>query len=186
MLKNLICLSAMVAVLTACGGSSSSENASVGSDTGTDVDAGSGIGSDDGSNTVLEGVWTKPCGVVDPSDPDSLFDTVALTFSGNSFTSNIKNYLDPGCSIPMSEAPNPIAEGVFSIGEEVTTSGGVVAQKLDSHITRYSGADFEDHDYTIFIIKNNALYLGDDSGFNDATALGLRPIFIDYNRIFYK
>ncbi|OOV88160.1 hypothetical protein [Oceanospirillum linum] len=187
MLKKLIVLFAMVTILAACGGGSSSTGSDStsggsGSDTGSGGDAGSG----GETGTVLDGVWVKSCGPVDPSDPETLYDIVTATFSGNNFTSNIKNYLDAGCSIPMSEAPNPIAEGVFSIGAEVTTSSGVVAQELDSHVTRYSGADFDTYTYTIFTIEGNVLYMGDDNGFNDGTTSALRPTAMNYNRAFYK
>ncbi|WP_417597694.1 hypothetical protein [Oceanospirillum sp.] len=189
MLKKLIVLFAMVTMLAACGGgSSSTESGSTGGDAGSDTGSGGDTdsGSGDDTSTVLEGVWVKSCGAVDPSDPETLYDIVTATFSGSNFTSNIKNYLDASCSIPMSEAPNPIAEGVFSIGAEVTTSSGVVAQELDSHVTRYSGADFDTYTYTIFTIEGNLLYMGDDNGFNDGTTSALRPTAMNYNRPFFK
>ncbi len=205
MLKKSIVLFAMVVMLAACGGGSSSTGSGstggdAGSDTGSGGDTGSGDGAGSGgdtgsggdagsggdTSTVLDGVWVKSCGAVDPSDPETVYDIVTATFSGSSFTSNIKNYLDASCSIPMSEAPNPIAEGVFSIGAEITTVDGVVAQELDSHVTRYSGADFDTYTYTIFTVDGNLLYMGDDNGFNDGTTSALRPTAINYNRPFYK
>jgi len=186
MLKKIICLTAMMAALTACGGSSSSSSSTGDVSGGAGDSSGSGDGTSSGSTTVLEGVWTKPCGIADKLDSDSHYDIVTATFSGNLYASNIENYIDAGCSVPFSDAPNPTADGTFSVGNEITTSSGTVARELDAHVTRYNGAEFDLHSYTTFVITGNTLYLGDESGVNDGTTQAQRSTTLDFERAFFK
>ncbi|WP_028304376.1 hypothetical protein [Oceanospirillum maris] len=186
MLKKIIGLTAMMAALTACGGSSSSSSSTGDVSDGAGDSSGSGDGTSSGSTTVLEGVWTKPCGIADKLDPDSHYDIVTATFSGNLYASNIENYIDPACSVPLSYAPNPTADGTFSVGNEITTSSGTAARELDAHVTRYNGAEFDIHDYTTFVITGNTLYFGDQSGVNDGTTQAQRSTTLDFERAFFK
>ncbi len=137
--------------------------------------------------TVLEGSWKKSCSVSDPLDPGTTYDIITLSFTGNSFTSDIKNYSDSLCTTPFSYAPNPTASGYIEIGNQVTTTGGLNATELDSHITTFNGAPFIEDDYTIFIIQNNVLLMADDyDDILDGSTAQLRPDTINTNRQFIR
>jgi hypothetical protein len=173
-------------IITACGGGGgSSPSASTNTDsTQTVTDSTPTV--TDSTPTVLEGSWKKSCGAVDPADPDSLYDEVTLTFAGNGFTSDIKNFTNSLCTTPLPMYPNPKAAGNFVIGNQITTTGGLNATELDSHITSFNGAPFDENDYTIFVIENDILLLGDDDDFLDGSTAQLRSDTIDTNRQFIR
>lgn len=84
-----------------------------------------GVSRDDGSvvhenkgnvSSDLDGTWLKSCGAVDQHDPETLYDIIELSFSGNEFSSSILNFTDPQCLASLSFSPNPTASGVFIVG----------------------------------------------------------------------
>ena len=135
---------------------------------------------------MLEGSWKKSCSPNDPLDPDSLYEVITLSFTGNRFTSDIKNYSNSLCTIPSSYSQNPTASGYTVFGNQVTTTGGLNATELDTHITIYNGAQFVVNDYTIFVIENDILLMGDDDGRLDGSTALLRPDTIDTIRQFIR
>ena len=172
-------------VLAACGDGGESDPAPVGATGGTTggtTGGGSGV-------TALEGTWKKTCGIgegEDPANPNAFYDAVTLTFIGNNFDSDIKNYSDTGCSMPIPVAPNPTAKGTFTVGNSLTTTGGLQASEIDTHITEFNGAPFDIDDFDIFHIDVNTLYFGDISGAKDGTSSALRPGTLDFNRVFRR
>ncbi len=152
-------------------------------DPATDDEQGAG-------KTILEGVWKKSCGINKggtPSDPDvSFYDVITLTFSGNRFSSDIRNYSDADCSIPLAGASNPTAKGTFVLGGTITTTGGMQATEIDSHVTEYSGAPFQADEFGIVYVSGDTLYNGDDSGGADGTTPDLRPDTLDFERKFIR
>ncbi|TCS38749.1 hypothetical protein [Reinekea marinisedimentorum] len=138
------------------------------------------------STTELEGSWLKSCSAVDQEDPETLYDIVALEFTGSTFSSSIQNYTDSSCLTSFDYAPNPTSSGYFSLGSDVTTSGGLQATEIDTHIEIYNGAEFDIDEYTIYYIDGTALYVGDDSGINDASSAELRPNALNFERVFVK
>ena len=164
--------------MAACGGSG-----------GVDAPAsGGGTGGGSGA-TALEGTWVKACGIgkgEDPTDPKAFYDVVTLKFTGSNFESDIKNYSDSGCTVPIPNVPNPTAKGSFVLGNVTMTTGGLQATEIDSHITEFNGAPFDIDDFDIFRIDGVNLYFGDISGINDGTAPALRPNTLDFNRVYMR
>jgi len=153
-----------------------SENSLITPTTDTDT---SGSGS-------LSGTWLKPCGSVDNTDPDSLYDIVEVTLTGSSFSSSILNYIDPSCSTLLSMAPNPTSSGTHTTGENFTTTGGLTATEMDTHITQFNGAPFDIDDYSLYYLDEDIVYFGDTEGFKDGSSNALRSDTIDFNRAFYR
>lgn len=178
-LKYLLIL--LIAVTYGCGGGSSSSEEDSGSDGNNSGNSGSG-----NQSTELEGVWKKSCGISDATDPDSFHDIITLTFTGNGFNSDIENFEDAGCQIPLALSPNPSASGTFILGNSVSLAGGNSATQLDTHIVTYNGAPFEIDDYTIYLIDNNILYLGADDDVFDGSSAMLRSQTLDYNRPYIR
>lgn len=89
--------------------------------------------------------------------------TVELTFDAGAVKSDIRLYEDADCLIPFSHAPNPQAEGTYEIGDELISSQGLTAYRLDTHLMSTEGAPFDIYGYTIFSIEDNRLYMGDDA-----------------------
>jgi len=153
--------------------------------------AGCGGGSDSGSTSTpssLEGRWVKSCspGEFEDITNPGLYDVISLTFRGNTFYSDIKNYTDSGCNTPLASSPNPTASGTFSIGASVLTFSGPVANEIDTTITQQNGAPFIVNEYDIFYIEGNNLFFGDTSGPNDASSPALRPDDLDPFRYFVR
>ena len=136
--------------------------------------------------TVLEGVWEKPCGIVEQSEEEVIYDRVTLTFEGEYFYSDIENYQDSNCQAPYPVAPNPKSEGTLFIGDDVITTGGLSATEIDTEVTRYNGAPFTIREYTIFRLEVNKLYFGKGDDVLDGESEETRPKSLDYERIFYK
>ena len=155
--------------LAGCGGSSSGSSTSDGTSFSSEP-------------TELEGSWRKPCSPADPLDPDTHYDIITLTFIGNEFFSDIENYEDSGCTLPLAIAPNPTASGTFILGDLITASDGTQAREIDTHIDTYNGAPFIIDDYVIYRIETDILYLADESGIRDGSTPALRPQTLDYMR----
>ncbi|RMD81389.1 MAG: hypothetical protein D6820_05200 [Lentisphaerae bacterium] len=176
-------------ILAGCGGGGGSSDGLDNADAGASTNTGSTGAGTHQSATILEGSWTKPCGIGEgenSSDPNAFYDVVTLTFSGNEFYSDIKNYSDAECTTPYPVAPNPTSSGTFTLGDTVTTTSGVQATAIDTHITRFNGAEFDIHDYNIVRLSENMLYLGDESGINDGETAERRPDTLDFERVFYQ
>ena len=199
----ILILALLSLLLIACGGgsgdgNSSSSSSSGGADSGSSSSSSSSSGSSGGSSsssgsssggssvTTLEGTWIKACGIADPNDPDSHSDIVTTTFSGNQLDSNIENYQDAACTVPLPVAPNPTSSGTFTVGDTLTTTGGLQATEIDSHIDTFNGAPFVIDEFTIFYIDGNSLFLGDDSGALDALSDATRPDTLNFNREFIR
>jgi hypothetical protein len=173
----LNCVYVLIFLVTqGCGGSSSNDSQAPSSQ-----NQGSG-----NQSTELEGSWLKSCGVADPTDPSSHYDIVTISFSGNSFNSDIKNYTDAGCSTPLAFSPNPTASGTFIVGNSVALAAGGSATQIDTHINTYNGAPFDIDTYGIFRIDTDTLYMEDDTGALDGSSPALRPDSLDFNRPFIR
>lgn len=83
-------------------------------------------------------------------------------------------------------AYNPTAKGTFVLGGTITTSGGIQAIKIDSHITEYNGAPFETDEYGIVYINGDNMYNGNTSDEKDGTAPDLRPDTLNFERVFVR
>jgi hypothetical protein len=134
----------------------------------------------DSTPTELEGTWTKSCSPENPGEPDTLYETVTITFSGNQFSSDIHVYDDINCLIPNSAHPNPTASGLLRIGDPVQASDGTWATELDSHIEYYGGAPFDIDEYGIYLIVGDVLYVEDPDGSGDGTSPQSRFLTLDY------
>jgi len=162
---------ALALVATACGGGDSIPTAALTPTNGT--------------ATVFEGEWYKPCGLADDNGPVVVYDVVTVTFRGNTFHSDIKNYIDSNCSITFSQYPNPTATGTFALSDVViTTTSGLQATEFVSHISTSSGASFDNDDYDIYYLSADTLYFGDTKGTEDGTCAALRPDTLNFNRGF--
>ena len=117
-----------------------------------------------------------------PGEPDTLYDTVRLTFDGDTINSDIKVYEDSKCLNPFAHAPNPTASGKFVIGGTLTSTTGVVVTEIDVHIDRFNGAPFDIKNYDIFYLNGDALYLS----FEAADEPHNRPDTLDLDRVFRK
>jgi len=140
-----------------------------------------------GSNataTILEGSWVKSCSAQDPNDPDTYYDVITVSFASNRFDSSVEIYTDTGCTIPDALSPNPTASGNFTVGNNLTTTGGLEATELDSQVILSNGRTFNSNDFNIFYITGNILYVGDTRGTNDGSTPALRPDSLDLNRGF--
>lgn len=129
--------------------------------------------------TVLDGTWKKQCG---PVEGEPHYDIVTLSFSRGEFTTDIENYIDSGCTAPLTMAPNPTSSGNFELGDDVVLSDGVTATEINTHITQFDGAYFDIVEYNIIYINNDTLYSGDDLVDSPVQ----RPTSLDYNRPFYR
>jgi hypothetical protein len=109
-----------------------------------------------------------------------VYQTVELTFAAETVKSNIHLYEDAGCVVPFSFAPNPQAKGTYVIGEEVTSSQGVTAYSLDTHLTERD-SPFLEYGYTIFGIEGDRLYLGED-----AETPAERPTELNFDEFFIR
>ncbi|MAA65553.1 MAG: hypothetical protein CL581_12330 [Alteromonadaceae bacterium] len=182
-MRTILAFTLASTLMAGCGGSSdSSDQGTNSSGTGSESDSSQGGNDNDSTNptgeaTVLEGTWRKQCGPVAGQEHS---DIVTLTFTGNTFTSDIENYLDAGCNVPYAEAPNPTASGTFVLGEDVMLSSGVTATELDSHITQFDGAPFDIDEYNVIYIQGDILYTGE----GEADSPQQRPTSLDYNRPF--
>lgn len=127
----------------------------------------------------LEGSWRKPCGPVDGSPH---FDIVTISFSRSEFTTDIKNYIDAGCTQPYREAPNPTALIKFKLGNGIMLNDGTIVTEMNSRTMHSDGADFYPEEYNIIYIKNGTFYAGVDD--QDTTLQ--RPTRLDYKRPFHK
>ena len=162
-----------VLLVQGCGGSSSTNTTNI-------------QNTPSNQTTELEGVWRKPCGPNDPTDPDTHYDIVTLTFSGSNFESDIENYSDALCNTAFPLSPNPTAEGTFTLGSTLTSLGGTDATEIDSHIDTFNGAPFQINDYGIFRIDGDTLYLEKDDDILDGSSSVLRNIELDYNRAYQR
>ncbi|HOY23645.1 MAG TPA: hypothetical protein PK002_10855 [Cellvibrio sp.] len=154
--------------LTACGYSISS-TASTSSSSGT-------------ASSPLNGVWFRDCAMENPGEPDTLYDTVRLTFEGDKVSSNIKVYEDSKCLTPFVHAPNPTASGKFVIGKTFTSSTGEVVTEINIQINRHNGAPFDVKTYDIFYLNGNKLYLSSEGAEEPRT----RPDTLDFDRVYRK
>lgn len=178
-MKRILVCTLVSALMTGCGGGDNGSSL----ESGNEETGSPGEGEDNGTITpsdqitALEGSWKKQCGAV---DGESHYDIVTLSFSGGTYTTSIENYIDSGCTTPFQDAPNPVASGVFSLGENVLLSDGVTATELNIHVTQFNGADFEIYEYDVVYITNNVLYTSIESG----SSPELRPTSLNYNRPF--
>ncbi len=172
-MKKTICVAVFAAVVSGCGGGSSDGVISRGD-------------SDTGLVTELEGKWVKSCGAVDQADSETLYDIVELTFINNKLSSNIRNFIDSDCFMPYSDSPNPKANADFRIGDKIITLNGPEATEIDSHIEKSEGAPFIANEFDVYHINNDRLYFGDTNGENDGSTAALRPVSLNYNRIYMQ
>ena len=133
-------------------------------------------------STALDGVWFKDCFAEDSSDPDTFYDTVEVTFNNGNVATNIHIYTDSDCTNPMPLAPNPTAQGTFSIGASFTSGDGITVQELDVHLTESNGAPFDEYSYNIFYIDGDQLFTGEE----DAETPNGRPTMLDFTSAFIK
>lgn len=163
--------------LIACGGGSSSDKNS-----DDNVDTTTGIINANNTPTILEGTWHKACGPIESQFPEDGYDIVTITFTLNQLYSDIENYIDASCSQPFPDLPNPTAYSIIAIGEEVMTTGGLMATQVDTEITQSSNPDvFVDRTYDIFYIDTDNLYLGDyeaDTPENRTNTLSFDRVFV--------
>jgi hypothetical protein len=176
MKQKIICIISLVALISGCGGGSGSSNDNELTEPS----------SNDNELTELEGTWLKTCSAVDLNDSETLYDIIELKFVNNEINSSILNFTDPQCSTSLSISPNPTSSGEFSLGGQVTTSGGLQSTKIDTSIDTFNGAPFLIDEFGIYFIDNNTVYFGDKNGVNDGSTPDLRPISLDYNRIFIR
>jgi hypothetical protein len=156
---------------------------SCGSDGGSSDDIGNvNVGSVNNSATVLEGRWLKSCSPVD----DSHYDIVSITVSSNQFMSDIENYEDAVCTVPLSFSPNPTSDGTLTIGDALLTTGGLDATEVVTNITHFNGAPFILNAYDIFYIDGDNLYFGDVNGDGDTSTPDLRPSTLDFTAVFVR
>ncbi len=179
---------ATVIFLQACGGGSSggTQNPTNSNSDAPTSAISSGSASSANSNTQsteLEGTWKKLCAQADDGEH---YDIVTVTFTRNTLSSNIENYEDSSCTIPLSYAPNPTASGTFIIGATVTLADATQAKELDSHIDTYAGAPFDIDEYGLYRIENDLLYIEKKSEPYNGTTPQLRPNTLDYNRPFHR
>ncbi len=175
-LKNWVLLLSFTVIVTACGGGSSNTTA-----------ANNPSIPSSGAITIFEGDWYKPCGVADASEPVIIYDTVSVTFVGNTFDSTIKNYTDANCTVPLQFSPSPTASGLFNLtGIAVATTNGIEASQFDTQITLSNGAIFDVTEYDIYYITGDTAYFGNIDGINDASTPALRPDTLDFTRGFIR
>jgi hypothetical protein len=170
----------LIALISGCGGSDDGNNNSLVPDNELI------ISEDETNTTELEGTWLKSCSAVDENDPDTLYDIVEATFNNNKFNSSIYNYIDSHCTTALSFSPNPTSSGVFSLGGQIITSGGVESTIIDTHIDTFDGAPFIIDEFSIYYLDNNTLYFGNDNNANDGLSEATRPDTINYDRIFIR
>lgn len=141
-----------------------------------------------GDAGAIIGAWKKPCGLDDDDNDEDepFYDIVDATFSGNIFTTSIHIYQDSACTIPFAGFPNARASGVFIVGNSVTTTSGVMATELDTHITQTNGAPFIIDGYGLFYIDGNTLYVEHDADNYSGESPELRSDTLDTNRVFYR
>jgi hypothetical protein len=179
LLKNLTAVVVFALIASACGG-------------GNAADTNPGVNNspdkpNTGAVTVFEGEWYKPCGLADDNGPFAVYDVVTLTFVGNTFHSDIRNYTDSNCTTVFSQSANPTASGTFTLSNVViTTTGGLQATEFTSRITATTGGPFENDDYDIYYISVDTLYFGNTKGVKNGTSLALRPDTLDFNRSFIR
>ena len=171
----------LIALISGCGGSDDGNNNSPVADNELIVSE-----DETSTTTELEGTWLKSCSAVDQNDPDTLYDIVEVKFNNNKVNSSIFNFTDSHCTTSLSFSPNPTSSGVFSLGEQIITSGGVESIIIDTHIDTFDGAPFIIDEFSIYYLDNNTLYLGDTTGVKDGLTTANRPDSIDYNRIFIR
>lgn len=112
---------------------------------------------------VLAGSWVSGCVPTDPGEQPDNSKVVTWTFSGNgNMTANIQYYSDSNCT--QADTTLPLS-GTYVIGSGVNADG---SQNLDYVL---NGTNI----YEIFRVADGYLYLGDDTGANDATTPDTRP-----------
>jgi hypothetical protein len=155
--------------LTACGGSSGS--------------SGSGSDGEDDRVTLkdLDGSWTSSCFV---EAPNSLI--IAITFDNSTVKVEETVYGDLVCNLVMMMEP-PVTSTI-DLGDTITVDGSVAgitsATKLDVTIT--SGPNTGTTEYDLVAIKDDKMYLGDNSGANDGSTLAKRPTQLDADIAFIR
>jgi tetratricopeptide (TPR) repeat protein len=127
----------------------------------------------------IEGQWLKPCGLAKDGD---FYDVVAVSFDSGIFSSDIKNYTDKNCTLPLSYSPNPTAKGRYTLGEFKTTQQAYQAQIITTHIEQFNGAPFSIDKMDIFYIENEQLYFGVKAGLAEMDI----PDSLAFERTFYR
>ncbi|MES9969876.1 MAG: hypothetical protein ABW092_07550 [Candidatus Thiodiazotropha sp.] len=158
----------LILIMQGCGGGGGS------SDNPTDTsDTGNGSNSDQASQ--LAGRTWQLCNQF--SATSTLF-TQEYTETG--FAATYNTYQNDSCSgTPFTS--DEIVSGTYTVGGDVTTTGGVTATELDYHVTSAFGSPLPVADqyslYDIYYIDNDALYFSDES----STEAQSRPDTIDFS-----
>lgn len=132
----------------------------------------------------LEGSWLRSCHLADASDPESHYDIIMLRFTGNSFSSDIKNYSDASCKTPFKYAPNPTASGTFSLGKSLVNSNEVTVTEIDTLIKQFNGSPFEITQYEVFLVQDNKLYFSVEAADDEQPSADNRIYDIDLSTYF--
>ncbi|MFT2110104.1 hypothetical protein [Marinomonas sp. 2405UD68-3] len=129
-----------------------------------------------GNASALIGSWVTPCN--DSSDGTS--SKSEITYSSSEIQALHFDYSDLSC---VTKSSTETVIGKYVVGNDVTTSSGVIATEIDFFAESINGESIsEDIGYTIFYIDSGKLYLGDHA--NDAvdgTSPSKRPIDVDFN-----
>ena len=123
----------------------------------------------------LNGDWTSGCFVDAPFSVK-----LDVTFNDNNVTVTETEYADAACSMPTT-VKNETSS--FTLGGAVSLDGSVAGITSATKIDITSLSDPGDTDYDLIAIKDDTLYLGDDSGANDGSTPELRPTQLDGNFI---
>ena len=164
MLKNGIII-LLVSLLSACGGSDSTDSTNPANTSG--------------QTTELEGSWGYSCRF----DSDfAVYSTLALTFTGNSYTSIGTDYLDAACTV-VDETFS--SNGTFVTGSTLTPASGGSAREIDITISTINGIAFPVTFYDIYQISGTTLYTGDDT-VNEGLSTSTRPVALDFTLSFTR
>ncbi|MBX2839817.1 MAG: hypothetical protein KTR35_23370 [Gammaproteobacteria bacterium] len=147
---------------------------------------------------TLLGEWRLDCVLSDPEEPDVEYATQTLTFTDNLSTSEVQYFSDSGCS-NLIETVLVESSVVYPEGTAATGLGNASFIDTTLESVLFDGEPLPEEEpnfvnigqttYSIFLVVDNLLYLGDIDLNDDGNGIGLngstpelRPTSLDQSQ----
>lgn len=141
---------------------------------------GGGGGSSDSSSSAMskiQGTWKSTC--IENDGSSYIF---YLSYYDGKLAQHREGFANTSCSGGEDSSKKAYEYAEITLGDEVTTSSGTKAWKINKKITKSSDSDdVNTTEYDLVAVSSNKLYFGKETDTNDGSTDAKRPTDLDFD-----